>query len=145
LKNPWGMGYVAGFRYYFTRSFNLAYSADVTHLGNCHNSFVQVLADAGWLALVLYLMMNAGIVSLGWRFARKHAPVFTASDVEIQHVIRCALLLLLYCFVDGMDMADFDIPLRQPFYFQFIVVAIILGTATNMIVKTRARKTSFAR
>jgi O-antigen ligase len=145
VRNPWGMGYVAGFRYYFTRSFNLAYSADVTHLGNCHNAFVQVLADAGWVALLLYLMMNAGIVSLGWRFAKKHAPVFTAFDVEIRHVLRCALLLLLYCFIDGLDMADFDIPLRQPFYFQFIVVAIILGAATNMIIITRSRNASQAR
>jgi hypothetical protein len=42
-------------------------------------------------------------------------------------------------------MADFDIPLRQPFYFQFIVVAIILGAATNMIIITRSRNASQAR
>jgi hypothetical protein len=145
IRHPQGMGYVAGFRYYFTRTLDFYFGSDVAKLGNCHNSFVQVLADAGWLALALYLIMNARIVALGWRFATKQVLVNLTSENAAPHGIRCAMLLLLLFFIEGMESSDFDIPLRQPFYFQYVIVAIILGASARMLVASRGRRLSLVR
>ncbi len=140
MTHPQGMGYQAGFRYYYERSHTLDAGLIVTHLGNSHNSFVQVLADAGWLALALYLLLNARIVALGLRFAKKHGAVTLASEDGTRHAIRCSLLLLIYCFMAGMDGADFDVPLVQTFYFQYIIVAILLGASARMLLASRSRQ-----
>jgi O-Antigen ligase len=145
LKHPQGMGYVAGFRNYFTNTLNLHFGSNVANLGNCHNSFVQVLADAGWLALALYLMMNVRILILGWRFATKRVVASLASENGAPHAIRCAMLMLLMFFIEGMESSDFDIPLRQAFYFQNIVVAIILGASARMLIAHRNRRPTFVR
>jgi hypothetical protein len=145
LKHPWGMGYVSGFRYLFTRALDFYFGNDVSRLGNCHNSFVQVLADAGWLALALYLVMNFRVVALAWRFAKKYVLVSFTTENGAPHAIRCALMLLFFCFVDGMDTSEFDIPLRQPFYFQCIIVAIILGACARMLMASRIRRPSLIR
>ncbi len=146
MAHPQGMGYVSGFRTYFTHSFDLSYGGmDVTKLGNCHNSFMQVLADAGWLALALYLLMMAKIVLLGWRFAKKNAVAVSEPDRAASHAIRCALLLLVFCFVCGMEASDFVTPLRTVYYFQYIIIAIILGASESLLIASRPRYTSLAR
>jgi O-antigen ligase len=145
IKHPQGMGYVAGFRKYFTNTLNLHFGSNVANLGNCHNTFVQVLADAGWLALALYLMMNLKIVLLGWRYARKQIVMSLASENGAPHGIRCAMLLLLMFYVEGMESSLFGIPLQQPFYFQYVVIAIILGASARMIIASRARRPSLIR
>jgi O-antigen ligase len=145
IKHPQGMGYVAGFRYYFTRSLNFNLGSNVANLGTSHNAYVQVLADAGWLALLLYLIMNARIVALGWRFSGKQVLLTFASEGAAPHGIRCAMLLLLFCFMEGMESSVFNIPLQQSFYFQWIIVAIILGASTRMLVASRARRLSLVK
>src|ERR1035437_9482481 len=133
------MGYIAGFRNIFKEYFALGLEIDVTHIGSAHNSFVQVLADAGWLALALYLIMVTKIVRIGWRFAKKQVFSNYALERDIHHPLECALLLLILCFAVGMDSDHFVVPLKTPFYFQNIIIAIILGISARMIVASRTR------
>jgi O-antigen ligase len=139
LTHPQGMGYVAGFRTLFPNHFDLYVNGDQSHLGNTHNTFLQYLADAGWLALGLYLIMMAKTLALGWRFSKKPALVGLASDSVTRHATRCALLLLVYCLLEGMEASDFAIPLRQPFSIQYAVVAMILGISAGRLAASRAR------
>ena len=137
--HPWGMGYVAGFRIVFRQYFSLGSGQSLSHLGTAHNAFIQTLADAGWLAFAIYLIMMAKVVALGWRFAKKRTSVpFMLNSVHC-HAIRCALVLLIFCFVAGMLGTDTVVPLRICFYFQNIFVAIILGVSARMLFVSRTR------
>jgi O-antigen ligase len=145
ITHPLGMGYVAGFRNIFTNHFDLNFEGDVTHLGTTHNTFVQYLVDGGWLGLALYLIMSAKVVALGWRLAKKRPLVTLASECSARHAIRCALLLLVFCFAEGMDTSVFTIPLQGAFYYQNVILAIILGASANIIIASRPRFTSLAK
>lgn len=144
MTHPEGMGYVAGFRTLFPNHFDLYVVGDQSHLGNTHNTFLQYLADAGWLALGLYLIMMAKTLTLGWRFARKPALAGLASDSLTRHATRCTLLLLVFCLLEGMEASDFAVPLRQPFYVQYILVAMILGISAERFAAARTRYSSLA-
>jgi hypothetical protein len=61
------------------------------------------------------------------------------SDSVPRHAIQCALVLLIFYFADGMDAADFSLPLRAAFYMQNIIIAIILGASASMLTASRAR------
>ncbi|MGB9408367.1 MAG: O-antigen ligase family protein [Terracidiphilus sp.] len=137
--HPWGMGYVAGFRIVFRQYFSLGSGQSLSNLGGAHNAFIQFLADAGWLALALYLIMMAKVVVLGWRFAKKRASVPFMLDSVNRHAIRCALVLLLFCFVIDMDSSESAVPLRIFFYFHNVIVAIILGVSARMLFVYRTR------
>jgi len=139
MAHPQGMGYIAGFKVIFRQYFALGLLVDVTHIGNAHNSFMDILADAGWLALAIYLIMMVKIVSIGLRYARKRTFMTIASDSASRHALRCALFLLFFCFAEGMDTADFSVPLRGSFYIQFIIISLILGISARMIAVSRAR------
>jgi O-antigen ligase len=145
LTHPLGMGYVAGFRNIFTHHFDLYFEGDVTHLGTTHNTFVQYLVDGGWLGFALFLIMSAKTFALGWRFVGKRFLVTLESERPTLHAIRCALLLLVFCFAEGMDSSIFNIPLQGAFYYQNIIVAIILGASTSMLILSRPRYTSFSK
>ena len=57
-RHPQGMGYVAGMRSIFTQSFSLDYGKmNIASLGEAHNLYLQYLADAGWVALGLYIFL----------------------------------------------------------------------------------------
>jgi hypothetical protein len=132
MVHPQGMGYVAGFRQIFRTYFSLQSQTILSRLGNAHNSFMQVLADAGWLALAIYLIMMFKIVVMGRGFLRKRiAPTLTQEDSP-RLAIRCALLLLFFCFANGLDTADFVVPLRGAFYLQNLIIAIIFGISARM-------------
>lgn len=137
MAHPQGMGYVAGFRMIFREYYSLGLQLDVHYIGTAHNSFFQVLADAGWLALAIYLIMMAKIIAVGWRFAKKPASVTLASDSAPRHAIGCALVLLIFCFANGMEAVDFVLPLRAAFYMQNLIIAIILGMSANMLAASR--------
>lgn len=145
ISHPLGMGYIAGFRDIFREYFELGIRVNVTGIGNAHNSYVQVLADAGWLALALYLILMVRITALGWRFAKMQTIVASGSGMIDRHAMRCALALLIMHFVQGFDAADAVIPLRTAFYIQNIIVAIILGDSTRLLVASRARNYSIAK
>ncbi|MGD0548646.1 MAG: O-antigen ligase family protein, partial [Terracidiphilus sp.] len=115
-KHPQGMGYVAGFRVLFRQHFSLGSGIIVEKIGAAHNAFVDVLAGAGWLALAIYLIMLAKVVAFGWRFAKRRAIATPASDLISRQAIQCAMILLLFCFAEGMDDSEFSLPLRSAFY-----------------------------
>jgi hypothetical protein len=99
--------------------------------------------DGGWLGFALFLIMSAKTFALGWRFAGKRFSVTFASERPTRHAIQCALLLLVFCLAEGMDSSIFNIPLQGAFYYQNIIVAIILGASTSMLILSRPRYTSF--
>ena len=142
MAHPLGMGYVAGFRKVFKEYFALGLQLDVSRIGNAHNSFIDVLADAGWPALAVYLFVLIKIVALGWRYARRRVIFSTASERLTNHALRCTLVLLVLCFASGLDTADFSVPLRSIFYYQNIFVAIILGITARSIAASRAQRIS---
>lgn len=144
MTHPWGMGYIAGFRTIFREYFALGLQVEVSHIGTAHNAFIQVLADAGWPALAVYLIMLVKIVALGWRFARKRAMTALTPSPESRYVLQCALILLVFCFADGMVTADYVEPLRASYYFQYIFIAVILGISARMLAGSRARRASAA-
>ncbi len=137
--HPQGMGYVAGFRTKEREYFASGVLSNLTSLGNAHNTYMQTLSDAGWLALAVYLLMLAKIFALGWKFLRGPPVAMAVAGNGAIHAIRCALLLLIFCLAEGMDGADFCVPLREPFYLQNIVVAIVLGISARLLVASRTR------
>ena len=139
IKHPQGMGYVAGFRILFKNYWTLGLQVITSRIGGAHNNFLQVLADAGWLALAVYLIMLVKIVRLAWRFASRQTPPSPAMDSAPRHAIRCALVLLIFCLAYGMSTTEFSAPLRAGFYILYIIIAIILGISARMIATSRAR------
>lgn len=137
LTHPQGMGYVAGFRIVFRQYFSLSTGNSLSQLGTAHNTLIDILAGAGWLALAVYLILLAKLVWLAWRFIRKQSRLNPAYDNAARHGIRCSLLLFLYCFLYGMGATEFLAPLRSGFYFQYIIIAIILGASARMLAVSR--------
>ncbi|MGC9157427.1 MAG: O-antigen ligase family protein [Terracidiphilus sp.] len=134
LSHPQGMGYVAGFRTIFRQYFTLGLQVEVSHIGNSHNAFLDVLGDAGWLALGMYLLMLARIVAIGRRVASPGGP----GNPSSRAAIRCAFAMLVFCLGYGMAASDFVVPLRADFYWQNIIVAILLGISQEAILASRA-------
>jgi hypothetical protein len=44
-----------------------------------------------------------------------------------------------------MESSNFTIPLQGPFYYQNIIVAIILGASATLLIASRTQYTSLAR
>ncbi len=140
VDHPQGMGYIAGIRHAKLGLYAADLHAVLNGVGGADNSYMQVLSDAGWISLALYLVMLAKIFALGWRFA-------TGKDLSVQfvrksvtdHALRCALILFVFCLIEQMENSEFVIPLRQPFYIQNIIIAIILGISISLIKVSRPR------
>lgn len=139
--HPQGMGYVAGFRILFKEYYVLGVQLFADRMGNAHNAYMQTLADAGWLAVGVYLVLLVKIILLGLRFAKK-SLLTVASDSRSCHAIRCSLLLLVFCLAVGMDGADSCVPLREPYYLQNITIAIILGISARQLAASSTRNIS---
>jgi len=141
--HPQGMGYIAGMRTFYRSENGGSLYTSLKTRGILDNSFLQVLADAGWLALALYLIMLAKTVALGWRSMKKWPSGTLASESVTRHPLRCALLLLMFCFGVGMEGSIFTTPMQGAFYSQNILIVIILGASTNMLILSRFRYASF--
>lgn len=140
VDHPQGMGYIAGIRHAKLGRYAMIMHVALNGVGGTDNSYMQVLSDAGWLALALYLAMLAKIVAYGLRFAKKEdSSMNLASNSVTRHGLQCALFLLMYCLIEQMEGSDFVIPLRQAFYFQNITIAIILGASTTLLIASRPR------
>lgn len=137
LAHPQGMGYVAGFRIVFRQYFSLNSGTSLSQLGTAHNTYVDVLAGAGWLALGIYLIMLAKIVTLAWRFAKKQDRIYSTVDQSSIHGIRCSFLLLAFCLFYGMGATEFSAPMRGSFGILYTIIAIILGALANTIAASR--------
>lgn len=138
-SHPWGMGYVAGFRTIFRNYYSLGLPLVVSRIGNAHNAFIQVLADAGWPALTVYLIMIARIVAVAWRAAKVPSSKIQEYGCAQSHVMACALALLFFCLVCGITGADFVVPMRASYYFQNLIIAIILGAHAKALIAVRAK------
>jgi len=145
LAHPQGMGYIAGVRTFHRRDFSGNLHAALTNIGGTDNSFMEVLVDAGWLALALYLLMMVRTIALGWRIANRNSSVIVASDTVFRHPIRCATLLLFYCLAQGTENSSYAIPMFGAFYCQYIFIAIILGASATVLIASRPRHPSLAR
>ena len=139
LTHPQGMGYVAGFRVLFRDYFTLGLLLDPTRIGNAHNAYVQVLADAGWLALAIYLIIVINLLRLAWRFSNRRLCLRYAVNGTYRNAIECMLYIFIYEAIGGISAADGVVPLRVSFYWYIISVAVILGISTSMIVDYRSR------
>ncbi len=139
ISHPWGMGYVAGFRTSFRNYYSLGLPIVVSRIGNAHNAFIQVLADAGWLALIIYLIMIARIVAVGWRAAKIPSSKIQEYGCAPGHAMACALALLIFCLVGGITTADYVVPMRSSYYFQNLIIAIILGAYARALIVSRAK------
>lgn len=140
--HPWGMGYVAGFRIVFRQYYSVVTGNVLSHLGTAHNTFIDILAGAGWLALGVYLLMLVKTIMLAWRFVKQKIRPDSPFDSASLHGIRCSLVLLIYCLAYGMTATEFSAPLRAGFYIIYILIAIILGISARMIVAARAQGSS---
>jgi O-antigen ligase len=139
VNHPQGMGYIAGVRTFRRSDFSTNLHATLTKLGGTDDSYMEVLADAGWLALALYLAMIAKTIALGWRSIKRLPPVTRTSDPATGHALRCALLLLFNFLLEGMESTYFVVPMQGAFYCQNIIVAIILGASASVLVSSRSR------
>jgi O-antigen ligase len=140
--HPWGMGYVDGFRVIFRQYYSLTTGQNLSQLGTAHNTFFDVLAGAGWLALAVYLIILAKTIKVAWCFAGRQTLLRPAMDSAPRHAVRCALVLLIFCLGYGMAATEFSAPLRGSFYILYIIIAIILGASAGMIAGARARSIS---
>jgi O-antigen ligase len=143
--HPWGMGYVDGFRVLFRQYFSFTTGRNLSHLGSAHNTYFDVLAGAGWIALAVYLLLLVKTVLLAWHFGRQQTSLDREHKSAPRHAIRCALVLLVFCFAYGMAATEFSAPLRGSFYILYIVVAIILGASARMIADARSGYTLFVK
>jgi hypothetical protein len=138
MTHPQGLGYISGIRTFKGGIYaaNLRVQLNVT--GGTDNSYLETLGDAGWLALALYLMILGRTASLGMRFARKSRLVKSTIEISSQHALRCALFLFAYFLLQGIESSQYVIPMQQPFYFQIILIAIILGACSTFLIASRA-------
>ena len=96
LSHPQGMGYIAGVRAFHRRDFATNLHAALTNIGGTDNAYMQVLTDAGWLALALYLTLIARAMQLGLRAAGRRETGSAAVSFATRETIRCTLFLLLF-------------------------------------------------
>jgi hypothetical protein len=135
-EHPEGMGYISGIRSSrIGGGTNLR--ATLTHMGDADNSYFEILADAGWLALLLYLVILIKVTLLGSRFAAEYGRRLPRSEFTPRRAVQCGMLILGFCLIDGMDSSIFAIPMFQGYYFQQIAMVIILGAASTIILARR--------
>ena len=128
VDHPLGMGYVAR-----TERPDLEGPWGQYKIEGIDNGYLEVLGVAGWLALAVYAIILAKTAALGWRFATKRSFVGALHSGVTSDSIRCAVLLFTYCLLEQMENSEFAIPLRQSFYLQYILIAIILGQSAAVL------------
>ena len=144
LAHPQGMGYISGMRSFHGGHFaaNLHFNVDMN--ATADDTFIEVLADAGWLALAFYLAILVKAAALGWRYARKRMFKLSSREVTTRHALRCTLLVFFCLFVQSVEDSGYCNPLRPEFYLQDITLAIILGTSTSLYLASRTRSNILA-
>jgi O-Antigen ligase len=136
ITHPQGMGYVAGVRAFHRRDYASNLHAALTNIGGTDNSYMEVLTDAGWLALLLYMTFIFKILSLGWRFAKRKAGV-TRTKLGLYHLFNCAIFLMVFCLAEGVESSKYVVPLFGPFYAQNILIAVLLAASGNVMISSR--------
>jgi len=142
IDHPQGLGYISGIRHAHLGRFAMGTHLELNEVGGTDSSYMEVLGDAGWLAFFLYLLMLGKVAAVGWRFSKDRSLTSVKYDVNMRHTLQCALLLFLFCAIEQFENSDFALPLRQAFYAQYILFAIILGASGNVLAASRARYTA---
>jgi hypothetical protein len=144
LIHPQGMGYIAGVRAFHRRDYASNLHAALTNIGGTDNSYMEVLTDAGWLALGTYLTLLAKTISLSWRWAKPRRNLRAARGAD-DRFFACCLFLLFFCLAEGMESSTYVIPMSGPFYAQNLLIALLLAAsahATTLARGTVPAKTS---
>lgn len=138
ITHPQGMGYMAGMRTFHGGAFASNLHTALNSVGGTDSSYMEVLADAGWLAIAFYMITILKTASFGLRFAKKPLSKSSPRELAARHALRCALLLLFYFLVNGVEDTGFCNPLRPEFYMQNITLAIIIGISASLSIASRA-------
>jgi hypothetical protein len=141
MSHPQGLGYIAGIRTFHGGQYTTSMRVAFHKVGGVDSSYMEVLGDAGWLALALYLIILIKVIVAGWRTVANYASDASRSDTMATHAARCAILLLLFFMVEAVESSVFEIPLSQGFYIQDIIIAVILGATASLRLASRQRKT----
>jgi hypothetical protein len=144
LSHPQGMGYISGVRTFRRRDYATNLHAALTNIGGTDSAYMQVLVDAGWFGIALYLIMMAKTIALGRRMVMKCSPATLVTAGAAYHPLRCALLVLMFCLIEGIESSVYVLPLFGSFYSQNIIIAIILGASGGVVVASRPRHPSIA-
>jgi hypothetical protein len=144
VAHPQGMGYVAGVRTFRRSDYSTNLHAALTNIGGTDSSYMQVLVDGGWLGIAFYLIMMTKTIVLGRRFSRVRSPAPLAPAGLVYHPLRCALLVLMFCLIEGIETPVYVLPLWGPFYCQNLLIAIILGASGSAIIASRQLQSSAA-
>jgi hypothetical protein len=137
IDHPQGMGYIAGIRASgISTNSDTSMHVVLSKIGGTDDSYMETLADAGWLALALYLVLLAKIAALGRRFAFRRASWTSLPNSATRHTLRCAVYMFMFCLLEELESSGFALPLRQEFYLQNIIIAIILGASTCVMIAT---------
>ncbi|MGD0891229.1 MAG: O-antigen ligase family protein [Terracidiphilus sp.] len=141
FAHPQGMGYMAGIRTFHGGHFATNLHTILNSMGGVDSSYIEVLADAGWLSLAFYLIILVKTATLAWGYAKKRTGKPSAPDFAARHALRCTLLLFFFCLLGGVEDTGFCNPLRPEFYLQNISIAMIVGICTSLYLASRARRT----
>ena len=133
VRNPQGMGYVAGIRDAYIGQFARGGPWDQSHFAFIDNGYLEVLGDAGWLAFAVYATILIMTAACGWRALKSRSSASVPQIDVNSDSLRCTMLLFMYFLLQQMENSDYAIPLRQSFYLQYIVIAFILGQSAVML------------
>lgn len=138
MQHPQGMGYIAGLR---ASHFTAGSRDPVMHkMGGTDDSYFEALADGGWLGLALYVLILIKVFHLGWRYVRNRVRNGQDAEAICRHAISCSLLLFVFCLGDSIDGSEFALPMLQPYYFQWITIAILMGAASTITLARRRHR-----
>lgn len=117
-NNPFGLGYIAGFRDAFLQLHFTDSGLVASRIGNAHNSFLEMIAGGGWLSLSLFiLLLLYSIVSL-LKVYRKIAR--SNLSTNISYATNLTFIIMFSFIFLSFITSDFVIPARSSFgYFLF--------------------------
>ena len=116
LVNPWGLGYVAGFRnsFLFQGQIN---DVITQRIGTAHNSYLEITIGAGWHALFFY-------IAILWIAINNFIKVLRIKYIndDIKDSCKLGFLLLGLILVLALTDSKFVLPTRNEFgYFWYII------------------------
>jgi hypothetical protein len=116
LVDPWGLGYVAGFRnsFLFQGQIN---DVITQRIGTTHNSYLEIMIGAGWHALFFYLLILGTSIK---NFIKVIRMKYIDDDIKNSNQLGFILLglILTLALIDS----KFVLPTRNEFgYFWYII------------------------
>ena len=118
FANPWGLGYVAGFRGSFLFQGQI-HDVIAQRIGTAHNSYLEILIGAGWHALFLYLIVLGIAIK---NFIKVLRIKCISNDVKDSNILGFILLTLviIFCLIDS----KFVLPTRNEFGIFWYIIGL---------------------